>query len=32
MVNPASGQRLRFANSNEDVIVLGNVTVEATPQ
>lgn len=30
MVNPASGQRLRFANSNEDVIVLGNVTVEAT--
>ncbi|MGC8879507.1 MAG: hypothetical protein ACP5R2_09805 [Anaerolineae bacterium] len=31
MVNPISGQRLRFANSNEDTIVLGNVTVEATP-
>ncbi|MGQ9500450.1 MAG: hypothetical protein ACUVSF_02685 [Anaerolineae bacterium] len=30
MVNPANGQRLRLADSNEDVIVLANITVEAT--
>jgi hypothetical protein len=29
MVNPTSGQRLKRADSDEDVIVLGNVTVEA---
>lgn len=32
MVNPISGQRLRRADSGEDVIVLGNVTVEVIPQ
>ncbi len=30
MVDPTSGRRLKLAASNEDVIVLGNVTVEAT--